>query len=109
MKKWLGIAFLFFITFPTHPFVSFGQNKPPESSRVETQEPGKNPVKEKAVYEEFEELIRIVNELQGKYVDEVTLNTILTNAYRGMLSGLDPYSQYFGEEELADLKVETEG
>lgn len=109
MKKWLGIALLFLITFPTHPFVSFGQNKPPENSRVETQEPGKNPVKEKAVYEEFEELIRIVNELQGKYVDEVTLNTILTNAYRGMLSGLDPYSQYFGEEELADLKVETEG
>ena len=53
MKKWLGIAFLFLIAFPAHPFVSFGQNKPPEGSRVETQEPGKNPVKEKAVYEEF--------------------------------------------------------
>jgi len=109
MKKWLGIAFIFLITFPTHPFVSFGQNKPQENSRIETQETGKNSVKEKAVYEEFEEFVRIVNELQGKYVDEVTLNTILTNAYRGMLSGLDPYSQYFSEEELADLKIETEG
>ena len=26
-----------------------------------------------------------------------------------MLSGLDPYSQYFGSEELEDLKIETEG
>ncbi len=109
MKKWFGIVFILLTAFSIHPFVTFGQDKPSENSRVETKEPGKNSVKEKAVYEEFEELIRIVNELQGKYVDEVTLNTILTNAYRGMLAGLDPYSQYFSEEELADLKIETEG
>ncbi len=109
MKKWLGVVFIFLTTFSIHPFVSFGQTKPPENSRVDITEPGKNSVKEKAVYEEFEEFIRIVNEIQGKYVDGVTLNTILTNAYRGMLSGLDPYSQYFGAEELEDLKIETEG
>ncbi|MGQ3685664.1 MAG: S41 family peptidase [Candidatus Loosdrechtia sp.] len=63
----------------------------------------------RSIYEEFEEFVRIVKELQEKYVEEISINTILTNAYRGMLSGLDPYSQYFTPEELNDLKIETEG
>ncbi|MDR4507973.1 MAG: S41 family peptidase [Candidatus Brocadiaceae bacterium] len=61
------------------------------------------------IYNEFEVFIKVVKAIQDKYVDEIDLNTILTNAYRGMLSELDPFSQYFSAEELTDLKIETEG
>ena len=87
--------------------VSFGQDKSDEKPPVEVKESVEQ--NKKDVYDEFEEFIKIVKELQDRYVDEISLNTILTNAYRGMLSGLDPYSQYFGSEELEDLKIETEG
>ncbi|MEB2308378.1 MAG: S41 family peptidase [Candidatus Brocadiaceae bacterium] len=86
---------------------AFGQNKTLENPLIEVTEEDKQ--EKKDVYEEFEEFLRIVKELQDKYVEELKLNTILTNAYRGMLSGLDPYSQYFSSEELEDLKIETEG
>lgn len=84
-----------------------GQDNAPETPLAEA----KKEVKQEraSVYEEFEEFLKIVKELQDKYVEEIKLNTILTNAYRGMLSGLDPYSQYFSSDELEDLKIETEG
>ena len=87
--------------------VSFGQDKSDEKPPVEVKESVEQ--NKKDIYDEFEEFIKVVKELQDRYVDEVSLNTIFTNAYRGMLSGLDPYSQYFGSEELEDLKIETEG
>lgn len=86
---------------------TFGQDKALEKPLTEVKEGVKQ--ERKSVYEEFEEFLRIVKELQDKYVEEIKLNTILTNAYRGMLSGLDPYSQYYSSEELEDLKIETEG
>ncbi|MCF6155481.1 MAG: S41 family peptidase [Candidatus Brocadia sp.] len=106
MKKRICIFFLF-ITLTALRAISFGQDKPPEKPQVE----GKEQVKptSESIYEEFEELIKVVKELQDKYVEEIQLNTILVNAYCGMLSGLDPYSQYFSPEELEDLKIETEG
>ncbi|MDE1890053.1 MAG: S41 family peptidase [Planctomycetota bacterium] len=87
--------------------VSFGQDKPLEKPQIEVKENAKK-TKENA-YEEFEEFIKVVKEVQDKYVDEIKLGTILTNAYRGMLAGLDPYSQYFSPEEFEDLRIETEG
>lgn len=106
MRKRLYISLLL-ITLISTSVVSFGQDNPLKKPQVELNEGVKQP--KVSVYEEFEEFIRVVKELQDKYVDEIKLNTILTNAYRGMLSGLDPYSQYFNAEELEDLKIETEG
>ncbi|MDN3515251.1 MAG: S41 family peptidase [Candidatus Brocadia sp.] len=106
MKKSLRI-FLLLATLISLGALSFGQDKPPKKPQGEIKE-GVRQTKEE-LYEEFEEFIKVVKELQDKYVDEISLNTILTNSYRGMLSGLDPYSQYFGPEELEDLKIETEG
>ncbi len=87
--------------------VSFGQDRPLEKPQIEVNENAKK-TKENT-YEEFEEFIKVVKEVQDKYVDEIKLGTILTNAYRGMLAGLDPYSQYFSPEEFEDLRIETEG
>ncbi len=60
-------------------------------------------------YQDFEELINIIKEIQNKYVDEVGLRALLMNAYKGMLAGLDPYSQFIDSKNLEELKIETEG
>src|SRR3990167_6606159 len=44
-----------------------------------------------------------------EFVKDIKLPELFQGAYRGMLEGLDPYSQFFGPEELEELKVETEG
>lgn len=106
MKKKFYI-FLLIITFLSTGSVICGQDKSNEKPQIIVKEVAEQ--NKKGVYDEFEEFIKVVKELQERYVDEISLNTILINAYRGMLSGLDPYSQYFGSEELEDLKIETEG
>ncbi len=60
-------------------------------------------------YQDFEELISIIKEIQNKYVDEVGLQALLMSAYNGMLAGLDPHSQFINSENLEELKIETEG
>lgn len=106
MKK----SFCIFLLFVASIFigtVSSAQDKSNEKPLIEHKESAEG--SREGTYEEFEEFIKVVKEVQDKYVDEVKLRVIFTNAYRGMLSGLDPFSQYFGPEELEDLKIETEG
>lgn len=63
----------------------------------------------KAYYESFEEFVKVVKEIQDKHVNEVGLEELMKNAYRGMLAGLDPYSQFIDSENLKELKIETGG
>ncbi|MCP5003569.1 MAG: S41 family peptidase [Planctomycetes bacterium] len=61
-------------------------------------------------FKNFEEFVQVVKEIQNKYVvAEIELKELLKNAYRGMLAGLDPYSQFIDTEHLKELKIETEG
>jgi carboxyl-terminal processing protease len=60
-------------------------------------------------YQDFEEFISIIKEIQDKYVDEVGLRALLMNAYNGMLAGLDPHSQFIDSKSLEELRIETEG
>ena len=60
-------------------------------------------------YQDFEEFISIIKEIQNKYVDEVGLRALLMNAYNGMLAGLDPHSQFIDSKSLEELRIETEG
>jgi carboxyl-terminal processing protease len=60
-------------------------------------------------YQDFEEFINVIKEIQNKYVDEVKLRALLKDAYRGMLAGLDPYSQYIDSKHLEELRIETGG
>lgn len=60
-------------------------------------------------YQDFEEFINVIKEIQNKYVEEIELKALLKNAYRGMLAGLDPYSQFIDSKNLEELKIETEG
>lgn len=43
------------------------------------------------------------------YVDEVSDDTIIQNAARGMLSNLDPHSDYLDKQDFSDLKAMTDG
>jgi len=43
------------------------------------------------------------------YVEDVDDKTLLENAIRGMLSGLDPHSTYMDSEEYKELKIGTTG
>jgi carboxyl-terminal processing protease len=43
------------------------------------------------------------------YVDPVTDDTIVKNAVSGMLTNLDPHSDYLDEQDFADLKAMTDG
>lgn len=57
--------------------------------------------------------IRTLSEVFGKikenYVEEVDDSTLLKNAIRGMLSGLDPHSSFLDIEEFRELTVGTKG
>ncbi len=60
-------------------------------------------------YQDFEEFISVIKEIQNKYVDEVGLRALLMSAYNGMLAGLDPHSQFIDSKNLKELMIETEG
>lgn len=47
--------------------------------------------------------------VQSDYVDEVSAHTLIYGALKGMISSLDPHSQFMDPETYNELKVETEG
>jgi carboxyl-terminal processing protease len=59
--------------------------------------------------ETLEEFSRAYARIKSDYVEEIDDKTILTNAIKGMLSGLDPHSNYLDLESFADLKEGTSG
>ncbi|KAA6335152.1 putative CtpA-like serine protease [termite gut metagenome] len=51
----------------------------------------------------------VVKELDLFYVDTIESNTIIRNAIDGMLGSLDPYTNYFPEEEQGELEQMIKG
>lgn len=51
----------------------------------------------------------VFNHIRLSYVEEIDDKTLLENAIRGMLSGLDPHSTYLDPESFDDLQVSTTG
>ena len=47
--------------------------------------------------------------IKSDYVEDVDDKTLLENAIRGMLTGLDPHSTYLNPEEYKELKIGTTG
>jgi carboxyl-terminal processing protease len=47
--------------------------------------------------------------VKSDYVEEVDDKTLLENAIRGMLTGLDPHSTYLNNDEYKELKIGTTG
>ncbi len=61
------------------------------------------------VYRTFEPLVDIRAEILKNYVEEVDEKDLIRGAIEGMLQRLDPYSSFFGPEQMADLQRDTTG
>lgn len=51
----------------------------------------------------------VFNQIKQSYVEEVDDKTLLENAIRGMLSGLDPHSAYLDAKSFDELQMNTTG
>lgn len=54
-------------------------------------------------------LAEVIERVKDEYVDRVDEHELMQHAVRGMLSGLDAHSAFLDEQELADLRIATEG
>lgn len=59
--------------------------------------------------EQLRTLSDVYDRIKNDYVEEVDDKELFENAIRGMLSGLDPHSNYLNEEEFKDLQIGTTG
>jgi carboxyl-terminal processing protease len=59
--------------------------------------------------EELRNFSDIFARIKTDYVEYVDDKTLLENAIRGMLTGLDPHSTYLGPDEYKELKIGTTG
>jgi len=60
-------------------------------------------------YHEMRIFTTILDQVQQNYVDEVDTKELFEGAYNGMLSRLDPYTQYFNIKESKSFSEDTEG
>lgn len=68
------------------------------------------PLSDKSVpVEELRNFVEILNRVKKGYVEDVSDKTLLDNAVRGMLDGLDPHSAYLSKQEHKQLSVSTSG
>ncbi|MBV8888670.1 MAG: S41 family peptidase [Alphaproteobacteria bacterium] len=51
----------------------------------------------------------VFNLVRSDYVDEVTDDTLIEGAINGMLTSLDPHSNYLNAKNFTDMKVQTRG
>jgi len=63
----------------------------------------------KDLYSQVEIFSYALSTVQSEYVDEKSPKDLIYGALRGMLSSLDPHSQFMDPDEYKDLKTETEG
>lgn len=59
--------------------------------------------------DELQQFSEVYSRIKENYVEDVKDKDLMTNAIRGMLSGLDPHSSYLDEEEFKELQVGTSG
>lgn len=58
---------------------------------------------------DLQTFVEILDRVKSDYVEDVSDQTLLENAARGMLSGLDPHSAYMDKQEFKDMSVATTG
>lgn len=68
-----------------------------------------HPAKTDIGAEDLQTFVEILSRVKQGYVEEVSDKTLLENAIRGMLAGLDPHSAYLDLEEFEDITASTQG
>jgi carboxyl-terminal processing protease len=61
------------------------------------------------IYHDLEIFAGVIEKVQSYYVDEVDTHELVREAIDGMLSKLDPHSQFLADLEYEDLMVSTRG
>jgi len=69
----------------------------------------KQPPVETLPLKDLQTFVEILNRVKSDYVEPVKDETLLENAVRGMLAGLDPHSSYLDKSEYKDLNASTTG
>jgi carboxyl-terminal processing protease len=73
------------------------------------QTPEGNQEKSKLPSAEIQSFVETFETIREGYVEEMSDQDILNKALKGMVSGLDPHSEYFTKEELVDFNELTSG
>jgi carboxyl-terminal processing protease len=74
-----------------------------------TQTEGQLSVEGQLPLDDLRTFSRVLEQIKATYVEEVDDKTLLENAIRGMLSELDPHSDYLDEKDFSDLQTMTSG
>ena len=59
--------------------------------------------------EELRAFTEVMQRIKSAYVEEVDDKTLLENAIQGMMSGLDPHSDYLRPDDYEELEINTTG
>ena len=60
-------------------------------------------------YEKIGILLKVLNYVENNYVDEVKIQDLIYGAINGMLSTLDPHTNFLTPELFKEMKVDTSG
>lgn len=64
---------------------------------------------ESVPHEDLRKFSEVYSRVKQDYVEEVNDKDMISNAIRGMLTGLDPHSDYLDEDSFKELQVGTSG
>jgi carboxyl-terminal processing protease len=59
--------------------------------------------------EELRRFALVFREIQRSYIEPISERELMEKAIRGMLSDLDPHSQYFAEDDFSEFNADNEG
>jgi carboxyl-terminal processing protease len=71
--------------------------------------PAEQPNVDPKLMDQYDRFIEIVGLVQKQYVRDVDTKKMFENAINGMLTGLDPFSNYINEEEMPEFTKQTRG
>src|SRR5438093_4240860 len=63
----------------------------------------------KDIYKYLNVFAEVYSLVRGNYVDPVDETTLMEGAYRGMVSGLDPFSGYVGKDAFLAIQHDPAG
>ncbi len=79
------------------------------SQGVKVTQPPKAVQGKEDLYSKVELFSYALTTIQSEYVDEKTPKDLIYGSLKGMLSSLDPHSQFLDPQDYKDLKTETQG
>ncbi|MBE8162891.1 MAG: S41 family peptidase [Bdellovibrionaceae bacterium] len=113
-KKQAGVAFvkLFLIMACGMAYYHLAQARPVAQKPVAQAKPlksEKKPVIFENKYKPLKKFAQILHLVEGKYVKKEDVNQLVNFSIKGLLSRLDPHSQYFSKQEYKEFQVESRG